>query len=87
MTIYLIIHEYDVDGGFGDAIGCEEVVTAFSTIEKANEFVKKYEKPRIYWKPYNNLYCGNLRIEEVGINEEPSDIYMSWLDKDVFDFN
>lgn len=78
MTIYQVIHEYDVDGGFGDAIPKSDVITMFSTKEMAEDFVKKYAKPHIYAQPYDKLKCGDLEIREVKIDQDISEIDMWW---------
>ena len=82
MIIYRVIHEYTVDGGFGDAVPEEETVVTFSTKEKAEEFVKKYSKPHVYDEPYDELWCGTLSICEETIDEEPEEDTMWWLKKD-----
>ena len=64
-NMYLIIHRYDVDGGFGDAVSVEDVVGFIDTKEEAEAYVKKWSNPRIYDKPYNDLYCGELYVREV----------------------
>ena len=82
MTLYQVIHTYDVDGGFGDAVYQRDIIATFSSREKAEEFVAKYQKPHIYAKPYSYLSCGTLIIEENKINVEPSRGAMWWLDTD-----
>ena len=72
--IFLIIHEYDVDGGFGDAISQEDVLGFFRTKEEADKYVEKYSKPQIYDKPYAPLYEHTLYVREMeplDINEDP----------------
>ena len=78
--IYEVVHLYDVDGGFGDAIGEEYVIARFTDKAKAEEIVEKYAKPHIYEKPYANLWCGNLIIREVEINTCIDESHMWWLD-------
>ena len=78
--IYQVIHQYDVDGGFGDAIPEEEVVAIFSAKAKAEDFVAKYMKPHVYDVPYSALYCGNLVIKEMRVNVEIDRSEMWWLD-------
>ena len=68
-TIYLIIHEYDTDGGFGDSVPQEEVICGTENKEKAEEYVKKYDNPQPYAEPYSTLYCHGLRIKEITIKE------------------
>ena len=46
--VYHVIHQYDVDGGFGDAIPQEDIVAIFSAKATAEDFVAKYMKPHVY---------------------------------------
>lgn len=65
MKIYQVLHYYDVDGGFGDAISeVDTVGPLFSSREDAEKFVKKYSAPHVYDEPYAPLRCGYLEIEE-----------------------
>lgn len=77
--IYTVTHIYDVDGGFGDAIGEETLINTFLTEEEANAFVAKYSKPHVYDIPYDKLHCGELRVDKVEINRNPDDCHMWWL--------
>ena len=79
--IYLVIHCFDVDGGFGDAIPQEEVICGFDNREDANGFVEKYSNPHIYDSPYASLECGILRVEELNMTP-PDREDMWWLDQD-----
>lgn len=83
--IYQVIHQYDVDGGFGDAVPQEDIVAIFSAKRKAEEFVAKYIKPHVYKAPYSALYCGNLVIKEMQVNVEIDRSKMWWLD-DEYEF-
>ena len=47
-----VFHEYDTDGGFGDAISQKDLICIFETLEKAEEFKKKYENPHVFWGCY-----------------------------------
>lgn len=67
MKVYIVKHEYDVDGGIGDAIGKEDVLCGFTSEAEAEAFVSAYEKPHIYDQPYDDLWCGNLVIEELNM--------------------
>jgi hypothetical protein len=62
--LYIVKHEYDVDGGFGDSVPTEE--TLFVTLDKklAEDFVEKYNRPTVYACPYSELWHGQLKIEE-----------------------
>ena len=65
--IYQVVHEFYTDGGFGDAIWQREVVAVFEDLDDAKAFVERFEKPHIYDKPYDNLWCGQLEIDEVNV--------------------
>ena len=67
-TLYAIIHTYDVDGGFGDAVTQEETLGVFSDERKAKEYVDKYHNPRVYSRPYSDLWEHSLRIEEIEVD-------------------
>lgn len=72
--MYLIEHVYDVDGGFGDAIGNTDVIGAMETMEEAIAYVAKWSHPVVYDVPYAPLEHKALRIREVkklNINEDP----------------
>ena len=62
MKIYNVYHEYDTDGGFGDAIAQSDLVATFATETDAKAFVEKYSKPYVYDRPYAALYCNQLII-------------------------
>ena len=68
-TIYLIKHYYDVDGGFGDAVGQEEIIGATKNKEKAEEYVRRYNNPVVYDSPYSDLYHHALGIEELQVKK------------------
>lgn len=78
MKVYIVKHVYDVDGGFGDAIGEEDVLCGFTSKSEAEAFVKAYEKPHVYDRPYAELHCGELVIEELTMTP-PSVDKMWWL--------
>ena len=65
--IYQVVHEYDADGGFGDAIWQRDVVAVFENEDDAKAFVERFAKPHVYDKPYDYLCCGSLTINEVEI--------------------
>lgn len=74
--IYEIVHCYDVDGGFGDAIPQEEVIGVFDDEEIAEEYVRRWSKPEVYDRPYCSLYHHELFVREkvvnaLDINEDP----------------
>ena len=83
MKIYNVIHEFDVDGGFGDAILNQEIIKCFMSKTDAEDFVDRYSKTHVYDTLYSDLYCCCLYIEEKEITthddyikEEP----MFWID-------
>lgn len=69
MKIYIIMHCYDVDGGFGDAVYQEDPMFATTEGEKARQYVEKYDKPVIYSRPYDPLYHHGLCIREMDLQE------------------
>ena len=81
MKIYNVYHLYDVDGGFGDAIPKSEMVAIFESKADAEAFVEKYNKPYVYDKPYDTLWCNEYVVteteiishKEFNINKTPED--------------
>ena len=69
-TIYQVVHQYDVDGGFGDAIPRVDVLEVFESKKNAEKFVEKFGNPHMYDKPYHELWCGNLFIKEIEVVPE-----------------
>ena len=71
--LYNIIHCYDVDGGFGDAIPTEDVIaTVESTEEDIQKWLERFDHPEVYDSPYADLYEHNYRavpIEVVSIKD------------------
>ena len=63
--IYVIKHIYDVDGGFGDAVAMEEVIGFCTSEEEAQKYVEKYQNEHVYDRPYSDLFCGELVVEEL----------------------
>lgn len=73
--IYVVKHEYEVDGGFGDPIHKSDVVAVFDNIEAANDYVWEYEKPdTVYDKPYGTLTYGTLKIEVLDVASTMSEV-------------
>lgn len=64
MKIYNVIHLYDVDGGFGDAISQHKLLFTTTSKEVAEQFVNNYNNPHIYEIPYAELWAGALTITE-----------------------
>jgi hypothetical protein len=78
MEVYIVKHVYEVDGGFGDAVGVEDVLCGFASKAEAETFVSKYANPHIYDRPYANLTCGELVVEKLTMIP-PSVDKMWWL--------
>ena len=81
---YQVVHWYDVDGGFGDAISNTDVIATFKNKEDAEKFVEKYKDPYVYDTPYQDLHCGDLEISEIDIldsiddfKEDPNELW--WI--------
>ena len=93
MKIYMVMHDYGVDGGFGDYIRESECVGTFECREDAEAFIKRFAKPHVYDVPYDDLDCGSLRIEETvvmpkGCNMDAIDSSeFWWLTNDVIETN
>lgn len=81
--IFGVFHKYDTDGGFGDAIPQKELICIFETLEKAEEFKKKYEDPHVYDRPYAELECGELVIEELPTTYDESTFW--WIGSDDYE--
>ena len=79
-TIYNVVHYYDVDGGFGDAIQQEEVLFTTSNKEVAEKFVHKYSNKHIYCTHYDDLYLGELVVREMPIVDKYEDINQGIID-------
>lgn len=83
-NVYVVTHLYDRDGGFGDAVPCDDVVAIFFFKDEAEEFVKRYSNKHCYDIPYAYLYAGELEIEEYPMysavrSEEYEDIFNKHL--------
>lgn len=74
--VYQVVHEYEVDGGFGDAVSRQEIIATFADKGDAFAFKKRFENAHVYDKPYRELHCGKLVVME-------SDV----IDKGGWDFN
>lgn len=74
MKIYNVIHQYDVDGGFGDAISQNKLLFTTTSKEVAEQFVNNYSNPHIYEIPYSELWAGSLVITEQTVIESYNDI-------------
>lgn len=69
MKIYHVIECYDVDGGFGDAIPCEHPIATFMNREDADQFVSDWNDPHVYDKPYAELWCQDLIVQEIEVED------------------
>lgn len=83
MKLFGVYHEWDTDGGFGDAVGQKDLIGVTNSEEEAKAYVEKWSNDHIYDKPYDYLHCGLLIYEELpmlgSIDEEP-DIYpYEWM--------
>lgn len=72
--VYAIMHQFDEDGGFGDAVYKEELIVVFEDKKMAETFIEKFQKPHVYDIPYDKLRCGELEIREIAISENLSEI-------------
>lgn len=65
MKVYQVLHGYETDGGFGDAVYCSDVVACFENENDAKAFCEKWDRTHVYEKPYDELECGTLFIQEM----------------------
>ncbi len=71
--LWNIYHHYDNDGEYGDAIPvCQHVATIAATEEEIEEFLKKWNRPRIYESPYADLWFGRVTAEMVVVQTTES---------------
>jgi len=82
-TVYNVVHIYDTEGGFGDAVREERVVESFEKKEDAEQFIREFSDPKIYAIPYHSLACGWLVIRETKIVSH-SDFDISKYDRNRF---
>ena len=80
--LYMILHIYDVDGGYGDSVTVEKTLCVTENEQEAQEYVKKYSKPEVYEKPYDELYCHELIIKEIEF--KPLDMNTNPFENDWF---
>ena len=67
---YAIKHGYDVDGGFGDAVTVSNLVgVVFASKEEIDKFLKKWDKPEVYDRPYADLYHHCVSANKLEIAE------------------
>jgi len=67
--MYLVMSDLDVDGGFGDAIPTKEPVILFHHKKLAEKYAKENSNPRVYDRPYSDLYEGGLHVEKVELGD------------------
>lgn len=83
MKIFQVVHQYEVDGGFGDAVNREEIVATFADKNEAFEFKNKFENIQVYDMPYAALHCGKLFVTESDVIPKGG-----WdFSKEEFDWN
>lgn len=66
--IYLVMHSYETDGGFGDAVDCEDIIAAYTDLKRAEDYVLRWNSPCVYDSPYADLHCGKLFIRELSVD-------------------
>lgn len=64
---YLVVEDYDEDGGFGDAVTIYIPQMVFLNKEKAEQYVKENSNPHVYDSPYADLYEGGLEVIELDL--------------------
>lgn len=78
-----IFHEYETDGGFGDAVcQCDLIATVEATKEEIDAFVKEWNHPRIYDRPYAELSEHTIYAEPVEITKLSEVVPYNPEDKD-----
>jgi len=66
--LWNVYEERDEDGGFGDAIYTRiHVGTVLATDQEIEEFLKVWDKPRIYDHPYDDLYEHHVVAESISL--------------------
>ncbi len=61
-----VYHEYDVDGGVGDSISKRKFVGVVeASEEEMKHFLDFWNRPRIYRRPYDDLYEHSVLAEKV----------------------
>lgn len=65
--MFIILHEYAVDGGFGDSVYREEVVGCVETEDEANAYIEKWSKPEVYDVPYDELIHKKLKYRKAAV--------------------
>lgn len=62
---FFVYHNYDVDGGFGDAIRKQRLIGILDadTVEEAQDWAKEHTHDHIYDIPYDALHEGVISVE------------------------
>lgn len=68
--MFVILHEYSVDGGYGDCIGTIDVIGFVQTKEEAKAYCDKHVNPHDYDNPDAYLICGTLYYNEVPLIDD-----------------
>ena len=63
--MFIIVEEYEKDGGYGDAVYTEKPIGIVETEEEAKEYVKLYSCEHVYDIPYSGLVRGGLSYYEM----------------------
>ena len=95
--IYGIFHEWETDGGYGDAVYRCDLIGVVNDEETAKAYVKKYKNPHIYDMLYDYLEAGDLtymELESLTLDVSPASLgysdhfdrsdpcYHSWVKRD-----
>ncbi len=95
--VYGIFHEWETDGGYGDAVYRCDLIGVVNDEETAKAYVKKYKNPHIYDMPYDDLEAGDLtymELESLTLDVSPASLgysdrfdrsdphYHSWVKRD-----
>lgn len=83
--MYGIFHIYDVDGGFGDAVSCSDLLFVTDSEEAAEAYAQKWSCQHVYDEPYAELERGLLIVREVPfLTDEDASVSPFDFDKDEF---
>lgn len=87
--LWEVFHCYDVDGGFGDAVGQKDAVgVAYATEYEIDEYLKKWDKPKVYDRPYASLYHHTVRVQKIEIAPSIDEVIpYSWKDDEEFEYD
>lgn len=85
-SVFILLHVYDVDSGFGDAVQKEEVLGYTKSIEDAEEYIQKYSNPFVYDVPYHELEKHRIIYRELSHVNMCINPFQDDLDEDMDDF-